>query len=154
MNCVIRPALPADAAPLLDLIRQHATFEGGAARVSARELGQLLSLRPAPIHLIVAEGEAGLMGYAALTFDYALWSGGPYAHLDCLFVRSAARGGGIGRRLLDEVCAMARRAGVQRIEWQTPAWNTDAIRFYEREGGVGHQKVRFCLGVETDALHA
>ncbi len=143
MTTLVRDARPADIAPLLDLIRQHMAFERAAQHVSENDLAHMLGSRPPPVHLIVAADTAGLIGYAALTFDYALWRASRFAHLDCLFVCAAARGKGIGKLLFERACLMADAAGAQRIEWQTPAWNTDAIRFYEREGGVGQLKMRF-----------
>lgn len=143
MTILVRDARLADAAPLLDLIRQHAAFEQASAYVSESDLADLLADEKAPTHLIVAQEDGELIGYAALTFDYALWSASRFAHLDCLFVCAGTRGRGIGKRLFEHACLMADRADVQRIEWQTPVWNTEAIRFYEREGGTGLPKMRF-----------
>ncbi len=128
---------------MLDLIRQHATFEHAIAELSEDDIAHILDLRTPPTRLIVAEQHGDLIGYAALTFDFSLWSARRLAHLDCLFVSATARGRGIGKLLFDHACRMAEEAGVQRIEWQTPAWNADAIRFYEREGGIGQIKMRF-----------
>lgn len=139
----IRKAQPSDTAALLDLIRQHAAFEQAVAAVTQGDLSRLLERREPPVHLIVAEESGVLLGYAALTFDYALWSASHFAHLDCLFVAADARGRGLGKMLFDEACRLAEAAGAPRMEWQTPAWNADAIRFYEREGGMGRAKMRF-----------
>ncbi|WP_372394458.1 GNAT family N-acetyltransferase [Azospirillum sp. HJ39] len=143
MTNLVRTALPADVAPLLDLIQQHAAFEQATARVREDDMALVLDAREPPTHLIVAEERGELTGYAALTFDYALWSASRFAYLDCLFVRADARGRGVGKLLFDHACRIADGAGAQRIEWQTPAWNADAIRFYEREGGTGTIKMRF-----------
>lgn len=143
MTSWVRNALPEDAVPLLDLIHQHATFERAAAQVGESDLARILEAEKPPTHLLVSENHEGLLGYAAITFDYALWSAGRFAHLDCLFVRASARGEGTGRRLFERACLLASEAGAQRIEWQTPVWNADAIRFYERQGGIGQPKMRF-----------
>lgn len=152
MTSLVRKALPADVAPLLDLIRQHAAFEQATASASEADLAVVLEAREPPTHVIVAEDRGELTGYAALTFDHALWSASRFAHLDCLFVHADARGRGVGKLLFDHACHMAVAAGAQRIEWQTPAWNTDAIRFYEREGGIRQLKMRFgkSLPVESE----
>jgi GNAT superfamily N-acetyltransferase len=139
----VRPARPADVSQLLNLIQQHATFERTIASVSEANLVAILGAPRPPTTLVVADDGIGLVGYAALTFDYALWSAGHFAHLDCLFVSETARGQGIGAQLFDHACSLAAVAGARRVEWQTPAWNTDAVRFYERGGGVGQAKVRF-----------
>jgi hypothetical protein len=33
------------------------------------------------------------------------------------------------------------------VQWQTPAWNEGAIRFYDRIGAVSKEKLRFFLPV-------
>jgi GNAT superfamily N-acetyltransferase len=144
----VRPARPADVSQLLDLIQQHATFERTVASLSEADLAAILGAPQPPTRLIVADDGIGLVGYAALTFDYALWSASRFAHLDCLFVRDTMRGRRIGKHLFDETRRLAEAAGASRIEWQTPAWNVDAIRFYEREGGRDLAKMRFGLSVD------
>jgi len=140
---LVRNALLTDVAPLLDLIRQHAAFEQTTAHVSEDDIALVLDAREPPTHLIVAEERGELIGYAALSFDFALWSASRFAYLDCLFVCATARGRGVGKLLFEHACRVADEAGAQRIEWQTPTWNVDAIRFYEREGGIGQIKMRF-----------
>ncbi|KFC61731.1 GCN5-related N-acetyltransferase [Devosia sp. LC5] len=149
MTRLVRNAVPADAARLLDLIRQHAAFEGASATLDEDDIVFVLHQADPPIRLIVAEEHGALSGYAAFTFDYALWSASRFAYLDCLFVRADARGRGVGKRLFDHACHLSDGAGVHRIEWQTPAWNADAIRFYEREGAAGQSKMRFTKIIST-----
>ncbi len=141
----IRAARPADADGLLDLIQLHAHFERGSASITISALAELLTAATPPTQIVVLEADGALVGYAAYTFDFALWRGARFAHLDCLFVREAYRGKGLGQALFRHVCKLARRAEVDQLEWQTPSWNQDAIRFYTREGGLGRSKVRFSL---------
>ena len=143
MTVELRPARASDVGPLLDLIRRHAAFERLAAPIRPAELAAILEAPAPPTTLVVAEEGGELIGYAALTFDYALFTATRFGHLDCLFVREDARGRGTGKRLLDHVGRLAAAAGAPRLEWQTPDWNADAIRFYEREGAVGLAKMRF-----------
>jgi len=140
----IRAAQTRDAMPLLRLVHDHAAFERAAATLTLAELTRLL-VDPAPLRLTVAESEAGLLGYSAMTFDYSLWRGHHWAHLDCLFVRATDRDRGIGRQLLAHAFAQAVAAGADRLEWQTPDWNEAAIRFYCREGAACVTKKRFAL---------
>lgn len=149
MTMQVRKALVTDAGQLLELIRQHAAFERTTASVTEANLVAILDAHKPPTHLLVAEDEKSLIGYAALTFDYALWTACRFAHVDCLFVCEIARGQGIGKRLFERACRLAGESGAVRIEWQTPVWNLDAIRFYEREGGIGQPKIRFSKHVRS-----
>lgn len=141
-------AEPADVLPLLSLIHDHAAFEQAVATISADQLQDLLATHPAPVELIVAEGAGGLTGFAALTFDFSLWRGSHWGHLDCLFIREDQRGSGLGQRLFDIAASRARDQGADRVEWQTPEWNRAAIRFYERQQAARAPKMRFSLPLE------
>lgn len=143
---ILRQAAPDDGAQLLLMIGDHAAFEHGAATLSARALEQVLQNPDPPVYLFVAESER-LVGYAALTFDYAIWHGARTGHLDCLFVTEPHRGLGIGSRLLQLVTRAARDAGATWLEWQTPRWNIDAAEFYLRNGADRLDKERFRLSL-------
>lgn len=138
----IRRASPDDCTRLLPMIHDHAAFERSAAGLTASALNDLLHQSDPPVHLFVAELD-DLVGYAALTFDYALWQGARTGHLDCLFVATPSRGLGIGRCLMQTVADAARDAGAVRLEWQTPRWNAAAIRFYQQCGAERLEKERF-----------
>lgn len=150
-EATIRTAQPCDCGELLAMIRDHARFEGGEATVSAIRLMHLLAGPDSEVSLFVASLPDRLLGYAAMTFDFSLWRGTRWAHLDCLFVRPDARGAGQGGRLLHHAARISRERGADRLEWQTPAWNEPAIAFYRRQGAVGQDKLRFALRLTLDA---
>jgi GNAT superfamily N-acetyltransferase len=141
----IRPAKADDCSALLDMIHQHAQYELGKASVSDATLLELIACSAPPVSIFVAVSKAQLLGYAALTFDFSLWRGSRWAHLDCLYVKTEARSLGIGAQLLAYAIGAARNSGADRIEWQTPDWNKRAISFYEREGAEAHVKVRLAV---------
>jgi GNAT superfamily N-acetyltransferase len=60
------------------------------------------------------------------------WSIGDYLYLQDLFVSPDARGGGIGRQLIEYVYETARAAGCSRVHWLTHETNTDAMFLYDR----------------------
>lgn len=55
----------------------------------------------------------------------------PTCYLQDLFTTPAARGQGVGRRLIEAVYAAARGAGVRRVYWQTHETNTTGRRLYD-----------------------
>ncbi len=145
MSTRVREAVASDAISVLGLVRAHAAFEREVAPLSLDDLEGILSADNPPTHLLVAERNHELVGYATVTFDFSLWRGRTYGHLDCLFVAASVRGRGIGRQLFDAAVKLANAKDVDRLEWQTPVWNSDAIRFHIRIGALGVWKERFAI---------
>ncbi len=141
----IRPARGVDAEAMLPLIQRHAAYEGGHASVTEETVRSALDGVPAALTAWVATQAGAMVGYASATVDFSTWAGRPFLHLDCLFVESDCRGLGIGAKLLAAVRAHAATHDLAEIQWQTPAWNEDAIRFYSREGASFMPKARFTL---------
>lgn len=141
--CVVRVASASDAVAILPLIRDHAAYEQGSAISTAAALQNALSGCPRLLHGWIAEVDGEIVGYATATLDFSTWSGRQFLHLDCLFVRASHRGQRLGVQLLDAVCDYAAMIGINEIQWQTPAWNKDACRFYRREGATALPKMRF-----------
>lgn len=150
----VRLVVPGDLPGLLALMAEHAAFEGGQVTSKAAQLSRALFGLTPRLFAWVAEDGADLLGYAAASREYTAWRGREYLHMDCLFVSAAARNHGLGARLVDAVTGFATAQGLEEVLWQTPAWNLDAVRFYERLGAVGDQKVRFSLDCAREARPA
>ena len=86
--------------------------------------------------VLLAGDRADPLGYAVVTLRPTVYTDGPLAVLDELYVRPARRGEMIGTALLtraiDEV--LARGGGEMHIN--VDEVDTDARRFYERHGFV------------------
>ncbi|GAA1359564.1 GNAT family N-acetyltransferase [Catellatospora chokoriensis] len=141
---VLRSVRPDDLPALLALIADHAAYERAAPVPPdlGERLAPALFTDPPRLRCLVADDAGTLVGYATWTRDFATWTGRHYTHLDCLYLADTHRGRGLGRGLLDAVIA---EAGDDEIQWQTPVWNTDAQRFYERFGAHPAPKVRYTL---------
>ncbi|MDB5364931.1 MAG: acetyltransferase [Rhodospirillales bacterium] len=145
---------PADLDGLIELMAEHADYE----RASFDPANKLAALRQAffaaPPRLLgwVAMDGGALVGYATASREFSTLQGREFLHLDCLFVRETTRGRGLGKALLQAVVEEARRLRIEHLEWQTPAWNEDAIRFYHREGATAASKARFSLSVHSTSL--
>jgi ribosomal protein S18 acetylase RimI-like enzyme len=80
-------------------------------------------------------------GISVIRFRTAIWTGGPEAHLQELYVVPPLRGRGIGRALLEATIAAAREAGASGLDLNTGETDTAARGLYEsfgfsnREGG-------------------
>lgn len=137
---------PESVSAMLPLIEAHARYEHSAATCTADALRTALAGPDAQLFgWIALDTTQRAIGYATATRDYSTWSGRPFLNLDCLFVSQAARGEGVGTRLLDTVRRFAERLGITELQWQTPEWNVSAERFYLRQGATVLGKRRFQL---------
>jgi GNAT superfamily N-acetyltransferase len=57
------------------------------------------------------------------TTRFSTWLGRPGLYLEDLFVTQAARGKGVGRRLMTRLAAIAVERGWERIDFQVLDWN-------------------------------
>lgn len=81
--------------------------------------------------LLAGEGPGGI---SVIRFRTAIWTGGPEAHLQELYVVPPLRGRGIGRALLEATIAVAREAGATGIDLNTGETDTAARGLYESFG--------------------
>ena len=84
--------------------------------------------------VVLLERDGEMIGYAVLTWGYDLEFGGRDAFLTEIYVRRALRGGGWGRRLLEEIEAIARASGAGAIHLEVRPDNTAAVGLYREAG--------------------
>ncbi len=139
---VIRRAVASDIPLVLAFIRELAGYERLAREVVASEDGlraELFGPRPAA-EVLIAElaGSGGPepVGFALFFHNFSTFLGRRGLYLEDLFVRSAARGRGVGKALLQELARLAVERGCGRLEWAVLDWNEPAIRFYRSLGAV------------------
>jgi GNAT superfamily N-acetyltransferase len=136
-----------DAEALLMMCAEHAQYEGehfDRQSAAARLLQALFDDAPR-LHAWIAQADGVPVGYATVAREFSTWAAREYLHMDCLFVRAHHRGSGVGAALLQAVVDFAERQQLREVQWQTPAWNTDAVRFYQRFGALEKPKIRFSL---------
>lgn len=141
----IRPAQPPDIGQVVRLCRDHAAFE--AAQFTSDGKADVLRaalFAPVPrLRCIVAEADHSIIGYATFTTDFSTWKAAEYVYMDCLFVDADYRAAGLGTQMMSTIARNAGILGCATVEWQTPAWNSNAARFYERLGARSSNKLRF-----------
>lgn len=144
-DLTIRLASPADE-PALGryggaLMRQHheldpqrfittANPERGYGRFLVSQLGD-----PETV-VVVAERAGAVVGYAYATLEPMSWNDlrDACGYLHDVFVDPAARGGGIGARLVKAAIARLEARGAPRVVLMSAARNEPAQRLFERLG--------------------
>jgi DNA-binding MarR family transcriptional regulator/GNAT superfamily N-acetyltransferase len=101
-------------------------FEALVADITARFIKEFKAGRDC---CWVAEKDSRIVGAVFIVEEDA-----ETAKLRLLYVEPDMRGGGVGRRLVDEAVAFARRAGYRRLTLWTNDNLTAARRLYERTG--------------------
>jgi len=91
---------------------------------------RLLDLTRQP-HGLVAQRGAGLVGFVHYLFHPSSWSLTQVCYLEDLFVDPAARGGGVGRALIQAVYAAADQAKASAVYWMTQEFNADGRALYD-----------------------
>ena len=143
---MIRAARESDLDALIALCAEHAKYERASfdPEPARRNLGRFLFGDTPRAWCIVLELDGTLAGYATYSLEFSTWRAAELVHMDCLFVRASHRNRGYGLQLMQAVIDAAR-ARETWIEWQTPTWNVDAIRFYDRLGATRSEKARYRL---------
>lgn len=131
----IRFATTDDCALILRFIRELALYENAPEAVVATE-DQLrehgFGAQPR-FEALIAELDGGPVGMALFHPRFSTWTGTPTLFLEDLFVSEAARGHGVGRRLIARLATIALKRGWVRIDFHVLDWNP-ARGFYRKLG--------------------
>jgi len=131
----IRFAAADDCGLILDFIRELALYEKAPEAVVATE-AQLRQHGFGPqrqFEAIIAELGGEPAGHGALPHALLDLARTPTLYLEDIVVREAARGHGVGRRLMARLAAIALERGWGRIDFHVLDWNP-ARGFYRKLG--------------------
>jgi GNAT superfamily N-acetyltransferase len=136
VGVVVRRATPEDASLVHALLCELAAHEGAAAdvHVEVEDWPRLLA-DPGVVVLVALDGADGV-GYVSAVRRLSLWRGRDILALDDLYVRLAARGRGVGGRLMAAVAAHAAAERLGVVRWEVEPENHGAHRFYRRLGAT------------------
>ena len=135
MTIALRFATAGDCGLILDLIRELALYEKAPNAVVATE-AQLrehgFGANP-QFEALIAELDGAPVGMALFHTRFSTWLGQPTLYLEDIFVREAARGHGVGRRLMARLATIALERGWGRVDFHVLDWNP-ARGFYRKLG--------------------
>ena len=85
-----------------------------------------------PVFGLVAEDGGRAVGLAHALFHRSTTRIEPVCYLQDLFTSPELRGRGVGRALIEGVCARAHDAGAKRVYWQTHETNAAGRLLYDK----------------------
>lgn len=150
MEYLIRECTEKDIPELVELCGKHSEFEHTIYDPTGKEysLEKALFSESPKLFCFVIESQNILQGYFTYTFDFSTWDAQPFLYLDCLYLEPEFRGHRIGEVVFEKLKEIAKQNGCVIIQWQTPIFNERAIKFYNRIGATGKEKVRFFINTK------
>ena len=145
MEYLIRTCEKRDLPGLVQLCKAHAAYENSNydTKNKIEALNNAIFSTAPQLYVHVIESQKMLVGYFSFTYDFSTWDAQKFMYLDCLYLEPNFRNSGIGSVILQNLETIAKQNNCLNIQWQTPAWNEIAIKFYNKNGAIGYDKVRF-----------
>jgi GNAT superfamily N-acetyltransferase len=97
--------------------------------------------------LLGARRDGRLVGYACLYWHFSSLEACESVLMNDLFVVEEARGGGVGRALIEATAEVGRERGVAFVEWSTAPDNHTAQRLYDSTGAERSEWVSYEMRV-------
>ncbi len=127
-----------DEIPLLAaMIKEMSEFEKLASEVDINEevlASEILIKKRAEAFIIGSADRAA--GYCIYFYNFSSFMGRPGLYIEDIYIRPEYRGKGFGRKAFSFLEQIAKDEGCARMEWACLDWNSRAIDFYEKNGGV------------------
>lgn len=130
----IRPLTAADEAPWRRLWTAYLVFYETTLpeAVYTSNFARMLSRDPREVRGLIAELDGMPAGFVHYHFQRTCWSVADVVYLEDLFVDPAARGTGLGRRMIEAVYAAADAVGAPEVYWITRDSNHTARKLYDQ----------------------
>jgi len=132
-DILIRRATAEDCPRLLELVKELATYERAPEAVTVTLEHFIDSGFGAnPVWwAFVAEVGGIIQGFALYYIRYSTWKG-QRMYLEDIVVTEAARGNGLGAKLMEALIIEAKERDLEAITWQVLEWNEPAFNFYRK----------------------
>jgi GNAT superfamily N-acetyltransferase len=132
MPLEIRDARPDDEQAWLRLWNGYLTFYRVTLDPEVTAATWRRILDPAsPVSMRVAEQDSELAGFAIHLSHPSTWVRNNDCYLEDLYLDAKFRGAGIGRALMDDLIAICRKNGWERLYWHTDEGNLRARKLYD-----------------------
>jgi diamine N-acetyltransferase len=146
VSLAIRPARPADAALIFQLVRELAEYEKLLDDVDATEdsIAKALFSPQARVYCDIAEWSGEPVGLALWYLNFSSFRGRHGIFLEDIYVQPSYRRRGIGKALLATLADRCIAEGWARFEWAVLDWNEPSIAFYQSLGAAVLDEWKIC----------
>lgn len=136
MNTIVDLATETDLPALADLLSELFALEADFQPNRENQLRGLRLIHESPDigQLFVLRVDGRVAGMANALFTVSTAQGTKVLLLEDVIVSQACRGRGLGRRLVEHVCAWAKAAGMTRVTLLADQDNAPALAFYQSLG--------------------
>lgn len=130
---IVRKAIENDCPRMMELVNELAVYERAPHEVTVNlEHFVESGFGTNPVWwAFVAEEDGIVQGFALYYIRYSTWKG-QRMYLEDILVTEAARGIGIGGKLMDALINEAKERNFSGITWQVLNWNEPAFNFYRK----------------------
>lgn len=143
-----------DAQALANLLMEMVSFYGATVAPDLLVAEDVIQ-QAQRVNIIVAHGDAGLLGFATFTSLYPVSGLLSFTYVQQVYVGKAARRLGVAQKLVAEIARVAKAEGSTRVEWSTGSDNTAARALYDGLGAIGSDKAYYVLqGLAFEQLAA
>jgi GNAT superfamily N-acetyltransferase len=131
---VIRPLQTADWEAWKPLWDGYLAFyrEAVGDEVTQATFRRLCERTDGMLGLLAVADDGTVLGLAHVVIHPSTWTDTSYCYLEDLFVARTARGGEVGRELIEAVYREADAAGSSRVYWHTQQFNAPARSLYDQ----------------------
>lgn len=136
MVAIVDFATAEDLPAMADLLHELFTLESDFQPRRDQQLRGLQQILAAPAlgRLFVVRADGRVIGMANALISVSTALGSAVALLEDVIVQREYRGRGLGRRLVEQVCAWAKSQGMVRVTLLADKDNSAALAFYETLG--------------------
>ena len=132
---LVRVATRNDLESILGLVVELAVYEKEPDAVTATMEDYQRAFDEELISAFVAAEDGVVIGMALYYMTFSTWKG-HMMHLEDFYVKKEYRSSGIGQDLFDKFIAASKERKCTMVRWQVLDWNTNATKFYERNGAT------------------
>jgi GNAT superfamily N-acetyltransferase len=137
-----------DIDEVMPLLRGYCEFyEAAPSEAALRGVCEALLEAPdtAGMQLLARLDDGTAVGLATLLWTFSTLNAGPIGLMNDLYVAPAARGGGIGAKLIEACAGECAHHGAIALEWYTAPTNKRAQAVYDRTGASREEWINYSL---------